>query len=470
MVAEAPSDHQDQFEKTGTKLTEEDGTPDVPVAPDEIHDPDDRYIPSTRTANKQSKSFRTLSKCQAKSTALPQLQSKLRTSSRLPLPAKYAFLEKLFEALEQSVAITAQRDQPCVFHKIKRSVELSCGRSFELSHLEQILSVYPEAYVCKHIRILYEGAQKRSFTIDLPTKPNESMAEDAGNRSNQPTSSVVNGGTYGAPVARAMDDTNLMRQARSAGELTHQRREEFVRRLYALVESQHKAFLEDRGITVPETARLKSWHAQFDLDNVVDIQRFDLSHLLTPPSSSTGMRINRRKPIENNVAPVLAAKQVKVTPATITTAESIKPTVSGTSSPSAAADMKPMSALLERLKAKRKLKEEAAMTGPSMTPADMKKRAMLSRLGGIAHAISLLFSSSQKKALPMSKVASHLTTSYHGHLSEAEARTHIKLLAEKMPEFMVLAELGVGTTVRVREEITLKEVRERLKNMTDEKA
>lgn len=52
----------------------------------------------------------------------------LAPEQKLPLPAKYEVLEKMFHALEYTIMFTKGRDQTCIYHKIRKAVENMCHR------------------------------------------------------------------------------------------------------------------------------------------------------------------------------------------------------------------------------------------------------------------------------------------------------------------------------------------------------
>ncbi|KZO92142.1 hypothetical protein CALVIDRAFT_601660 [Calocera viscosa TUFC12733] len=111
------------------------------------------------------------------------------------------------------------------------------------------------------------------------------------------------------------------------------------------------------------------------------------------------------------------------------------------------------SALLERLAAKAGtprgsvlLRDEHADYERVVTPDELKRRSALSRLGDVAEGIYMLFSSiggdlatpatRRRRAVPMDEAVQILVKSSRVAISEAEAQSSIKMLAELCPFFV----------------------------------
>ncbi|KAJ3038543.1 hypothetical protein HDV00_000548 [Rhizophlyctis rosea] len=192
----------------------------------------------------------------------------------LPLPSKYVKLEEIFAAMEQTLAIVARRTQQCVFHKIKKMVETICERTFELRHLEQILSVYPDAYICGPTDTVFEGLRTKSWSIERSQKiPATEASLTAPHGSEHVVSSIMSGGIYGAPIVKTLDNMALQKQA---SEERHRRQEEFYQRLLARVTREYE---KNGKENVTSSYDSNTWDPKFILQDVPDIERIDLESL-----------------------------------------------------------------------------------------------------------------------------------------------------------------------------------------------
>ena len=68
---------------------------------------------------------------------------------KLPLPPPHELLCKFFDELETAVRYMRSRSRPGLLSKCKQLIEANLRRSFEISHLEQIVFIYPEAFSFK---------------------------------------------------------------------------------------------------------------------------------------------------------------------------------------------------------------------------------------------------------------------------------------------------------------------------------
>jgi hypothetical protein len=131
------------------------------------------------------------------------------------------------------------RDQPCVFHKIKKPVENIATRAFEWSHLESIKAVFPEAYAYTPCRVAVEtlgGMRMDSVCLDMVDH----------------CSVPGTAGTAGG-VSEGNQSTVLFRPW---GEQLAMRRLEFRRRLVDRVKSYHQVNIFLHGFEFIFTALL----------------------------------------------------------------------------------------------------------------------------------------------------------------------------------------------------------------------
>ena len=78
--------------------------------------------------------------------------TKLRLVEGLNLPAKYRPLIDNFHCLDSVVSMLFNRLETCTFDKIKSGIQKITKKNFDLSHIAQILTVYPNAYALSYER------------------------------------------------------------------------------------------------------------------------------------------------------------------------------------------------------------------------------------------------------------------------------------------------------------------------------
>ncbi|KAI8927723.1 hypothetical protein BC831DRAFT_548917 [Entophlyctis helioformis] len=232
--------------------------------------------------------------------------------ARRPLPKPLQVLSAIFNGLEDVQSFMSSRNQAsCVFHKIRAAVEHQCGQSFHLSHLAQIVSVYPEAYTLQPMRVVHAGQRVSSILIDIPrTNSTDTPILDAlsdpsaarrlsdarndrsstGPAATASSPSVVHHGTFAKRPTRAIDSSNTFLSVVQAASSMTSRRQEFAHRLESLVNDAHEAFLEQRRLDGHDVDREMQgvsplrWHPLFDLESVPPVPQAplpepELSHL-----------------------------------------------------------------------------------------------------------------------------------------------------------------------------------------------
>ncbi|KAJ1336595.1 hypothetical protein BSLG_007377 [Batrachochytrium salamandrivorans] len=236
------------------------------------------------------------------------VEDQIKKSSLLQreLPSSLELLHTVFQSLEKVYHFTTSRDQRCVYHKIRKAVENLSNRSFELSHLAQIMYIYPNAYKLQAIRTIHDGATVSSVLIEVPqgftnnisdhstleslATPPSSRRQFTGNGGSrdadekiatpicQPQSgvknSVVRCGIYSPAPVRSIDDLTTYQQLVSSATMMESRLLTFRRRLESWVEITHNAFLEedlDRKRDIEALGGLPQWHPQFQLCTVPDL-------------------------------------------------------------------------------------------------------------------------------------------------------------------------------------------------------
>ncbi|TPX35476.1 hypothetical protein SmJEL517_g02157 [Synchytrium microbalum] len=324
---------------------------------------------------------------------------------RLPLPAKYRALEQIFHALEHTVMFVKSRDQSATFHRVKKPVENTANRTFELSHLAQIVTVYPEAYTMTPVRIMDKGIRVESLAIEF--------ARNA----------------TGADIKKAslVAESNVWLP----------RRETFHDRLLDRVKTEHAKMLQKLKFKLKyDPMQVSAWHPRFELESVPDIPEavlpafpprevMTLEALLEARKASTNGKLKEPEKVKPIVPTPQPSQPIMPPPTPQTPTPSTKPQTKA-------------SAMLERIREKERLKLEASLFSHIPTPEETKRRVRLSRLEDVIQCLLVLYVSSRKNVLPLSTVSQHVANGHKAQLSESEAREHLKVLAEVLPEFCKL--------------------------------
>ncbi|KAJ3183813.1 replication licensing factor Cdt1 [Geranomyces variabilis] len=405
----------------------------------------------------------------------------LNPSSKLPLPQHYLVLEKMFLGLEGSATISRARGERCIYHKIRKAVEYQCGRNFEMRNLAQIRTVYPEAYTYAHITTINQGVRVSSVCIDVPDESKRAEPVSPSPKTPNSVSSVVRGGAHAAPILSAMDSPSMLRLANSAGNRMQHRRLEFHARLEKMVRTAHAEFLKTIAHSPPGAdSKLRAWHPQFDLDSMPEIEPADMPELreALPDFRSSAAKARSAHEAKQNgdppSAPVLTTPRASKNSENSENASETRidaqiatPPSKGMPAVMPAPPTKPKSgsaAILERIRERARKKAEAEMYGPRKdTPAEIRKKAMLSRLGLVAQALNFIYAVESKNVLNITDVVRRLANSLKASLSEAEALEHLKLLAQVAPEYCELTDLSLlGTQVRIHRSVAVATVNEKI--------
>ncbi|TPX48645.1 hypothetical protein SeMB42_g01927 [Synchytrium endobioticum] len=356
----------------------------------------------------------------------------------LPLPKKYELLERFFHALEHTIIFAKSRDQSPILCRMQKPIENMVNRTLELSHLAQIVRVYPEAYQIKPIRIDYQGVKVESLVIDIPRS--RTLATS-------PRESTV--------------DQNAWKP----------RREILHNRLLDLVKTEHAKLLLKLKFTLKyDPMEVATWHPRFDLESIPDIPQailpfFPKRELMTLEEMLEARAKSKNKPIVESSSPLAEP----TTPTPRQTRKSTSPPPCSSSLPLSetvpvSVPAKPLSrsaALLERIREKEKKKLEQSLFKKVQTPEEEKRRMRLSRLPDVVRCLFVLYVTSQKNVLPLMTVSKHVADGSKAGLSEDEAREHLKLLASVLPD--VCKVVGVQSNLlRVNVEVKMNDIKPRL--------
>ncbi|KAJ3331710.1 hypothetical protein HDU76_002428 [Blyttiomyces sp. JEL0837] len=362
--------------------------------------------------------------------------------ANLPLPASYALLDKFFHALEFSVSFLRGRDQPAVFHKFRRPVENMSGRTFTIDHLEQIRSVFPEAYRYEACRTRLDGTEGgcrenaeagdwvdsvRLEMVDY-LKEKKMMEESGKEKDKEGNGNASENYDVKEGVGKVYQPW---------GDELVKRRLVFRERLVERVKKEHSKFLESISFQTRDevTSELRAWHPKFDLEGVPEVERTPMpqverrkSMVLEAKTVDSELKVGDKLKIVSSAAGEANGMDGSVTgksevgndiekakkcdelvglasgscetdgevkgPGTSkeTTedhnADVVKAQVA-TAAEEAAVETskKPLSraaALLARIRDKERRNEQELMYKPKHTPEEIRKRAMMSRMEEVA--------------------------------------------------------------------------------------
>ncbi|KAG0229827.1 hypothetical protein BGW41_002865 [Actinomortierella wolfii] len=425
------------------------------------------------------------------------------STAALPLPKSLDTLFKLFRGLDHIVRFHQHQGQQCFYHKVKRQVERVASQNFEIRHLAQIKTLYPEAFEYSVAPCLHEGKKIRSYLIELKTEVKKASGEDEDDSGDRQSDNKEQEG------GNTVSNTRFI-------PLENQRRDTFRERLVQYVQKHHNAFLQ--STVPPRTDPFPlSWHVKFDLESVPEVDRAQLPELqprviasdpnfelqslgtktttsrLVPSSSSSSPLSSSSSSGTSNSIVVLPEPQpegnkhqdkgtlekksqessISHGPSAVSTSVTANATAasssgsadvgakkgSTTASTDEKDDMIPVPKLLSRLeqmKEKLRLKqlEKQQATQGQVSKADKSLALQRSRLPAIFDMIKFL----RFKVMPVSTLAEKIAYSHKWPLSEVEARQHLHLLASELPDWcQIFAAGSTGDHFKVIETDPVKE-------------
>ncbi|KAF9975475.1 hypothetical protein BGZ73_000876 [Actinomortierella ambigua] len=428
---------------------------------------DDVQGPSTSTIPTAASSSSASSSALSSSSKLPY--DSVSTGSLL-LPKSLETLFKIFRGLDHIVRFHQHQGQQCFYHKVQKQVERVASQNFEIRHLAQIKTLYPEAFEFSVAPCLHEGKRIRSYLIELKA---ETVAVEKDTDCKE----------RGEAVAT---NTRFI-------PLENQRRDVFRERLVQHVYKHHKAFLQ--STVPPRTDPFPlSWHQKFDLESVPEVNQaqlpelqprvitsdpnFELHSLGTKASVSQPISLSSPAPqpegkLGNSSSSSSSTSSLKTShvphgpesastskPPTVA-AEGESTAASGPkqgaaitlgadaregSTPTEKDDAIPVPKLLSRLeqmkeKIRQKQLEKQLATQGLASKADKTLALQRSRLPAIFDMIKFL----RFKVMAVQSLAEKIAYSHKMPLSELEARQHLQLLAQELPEWCQIFAVG-GTS------------------------
>lgn len=349
---------------------------------------------TTETCTTEKCTTETSEKCEIVTTETTDTQSFTETSSVcdhkfvpwLPLNEKWSMYEKIIFNVDNLCVLAAGRSQPCVFHKIQKTLENVLGKQVPLDQMGRLKTLWPEAYEYRESRVVMQGKRVDSVAIVVP-------------------------GITGTGSSAA---------------LLNERKEEVRSRVqkYLINAHQNLFFPDGKSGIVP-----KEWHSKFDQNSVEDLHRTPLlntvNNLNVPERPSTPKLINE----------IIAQSPIRTGTAQVVTAEI--PSTNSTKM-----------SLLERIRAKEQKLQTQKCFGSD--PETARLEAILSQMDRFTQSVMFTFSSSKKTSLFLSDLTTKLMQSAGTPLGAAEVLERLKLLERAAPEWIKIVEGGETTPKHVK--------------------
>lgn len=165
-------------------------------------------------------------------------------SCTLTLPSSYSQLLDAFKGSDTIVKFLYNRQEICTFLKLKMGIQNITKHTFSLSHLGQIKSVYPLAYLFKQEKMFIDFKNDYHLTI-YPNLDELEMNVEKGIKEFSP---------------------NVLLKRLNA----------FKSNLFKIVKEFHQKFLESIGLVNIDSKEIKRWHPKFDLETLAAIQESEL--------------------------------------------------------------------------------------------------------------------------------------------------------------------------------------------------
>lgn len=360
--------------------------------------------------------------------------------SSLPLPYQYRFVGELFRSMETIVGMLYSRNEKITFTKLQPSIQEMLKRRFTLKHLAQIKHLVPDFYnySVEKVRNFTASCQKETYELVIsPNLPNE---------------------------IKTMNLSVLL-----------ERRRYFFNTLLQMVKKHHALFLStlDPPMEIPED-KLVRWHPEFDIEKLPEIPCAKLPEMPNAETITsaqdvlakarelfkcnpkmgkaleklTAAKVNEQteKPVSDNI-PSTSTKETSQNPPTF-----LNPAFKGLPT-----------SLLEKVKAK-----QAAKALQSMMKTTEKEQQfyIYSGLPDLAKTIRNVFVSERKNVLALNIVLSKLDCSYK--TSATDLQRDIKLLTEKVPDWIKLHEIRNTTYLKIDKNRDLKEIISQLEALAAE--
>ncbi|KAI8614028.1 hypothetical protein BC830DRAFT_1129438 [Chytriomyces sp. MP71] len=416
----------------------------------------------------------------------------------LPFPMHLQLLQKFFSALESTLAFHASRDTPSTFHRILKPVQNMCNRTFTQVHLAQICALLPGVYRLTPVRTLVDtdtGRHEDGCLIEMLVLDYAmGFAPGFGTGSRDSSAPTQESDT---PMLTSVPTKEENAKEKPFAETLEKRRDAFARACVRYVDRHHQAFLktlsnnesDDQDDTLPvwlvNAVPATHWHPQFDVETVPPVVGIEIPTMrsmaiadkLAKEKEKEALDAVGSESVEGDSSIISDSGNVSVNAGTMSAGSTKLPAASlsvcdesgasGSGKGCVGGDqsvnngeipalcqeppkkLSRAAALLERIREKEKKRNETEKAAPKYTPAEIKKRAMISRLPEVARSMMSYFAACKKGSLAMKEVCEYVMTGVRSFISYEEARDHIMLLTDICPEWCSVVKLQVGMVVKV---------------------
>ncbi|XP_013172636.1 PREDICTED: DNA replication factor Cdt1 [Papilio xuthus] len=364
--------------------------------------------------------------------------------SSLPLPYQYRFVGELFRSMETIVGMLYSRNEKITFTKLQPSIQEMLKRRFTLKHLAQIKHLVPDFYnySVEKVKNFTASCQKESYELVIsPNLPNE---------------------------IKTMNLSVLL-----------ERRRFFFNTLLQMVKKHHAQFLAslDPPMEIPDD-KLVRWHPEFEIEKLPEIPCAKLPEMPNAEKISSAQDVLAKARELFKCNPKMGKALEKLTAAKINeekiTEKPVAENLPSTSTKEASQQTAPPTflnpafkglptSLLEKVKAK-----QAAKALQSMMKTTEKEQQfyIYSGLPDLAKTIRNIFVSERKNVLALNVVISKLDCSFK--TSASDLQRDIKLLTEKVPDWIKLHEIRNTTYLKIDKNRDLKEITTKLEALAAE--
>lgn len=306
----------------------------------------------------------------------------------LPLSDKWSFYEKLIFNVDSLCVLSAGRSQPCVFHKIQKTLENVLSKQVPLDQMERLKTLWPEAYEYRGSKVVMQGRRVESVAIGVP----------------------------------GIGDSG------SSAALMNERREEVKGRIQKyLIKAHNTEFGGTEAIP-------RQWSDKFDQASVKELDRTPLlddpANLLVTP------------PVRPGTPKLICEIIQSSTPSTPKQSETSAPpsTPKQITVPVVVPDAPVKISLLERIRAKEMALQSKKCFNGGDNPEAARLSAILNQMEPFTQSVMFTFASSKKTSLFLSDLTVKLIQSSKTPLNSAEILERLKLLERAAPEWIKIVE------------------------------
>ena len=122
------------------------------------------------------------------------------------------------------------------------------------------------------------------------------------------------------------------------------------------------------------------------------------------------------------------------------------------------------SSLLERIRAKQKIKQEEALT---RTTEQQQRDARIQRLPELCRILRSIFVTARKPALPMDDAIRKMKDSSRSPMSFVESEIHLGLMRELLPDWIQVHQIKQGSFLKIDKNKDINVIVQKLQNMVN---